>query len=412
MLLGVDVFVVGALALSSPVVRSSATAASVRRRCVAAAMSVEPVVDLRSDTVTTPTPSMRKAMAAAEVGDDVFGDDPTVHAVERRIASMFEKEGALFVPTGTMGNLIAIMAHTWERGSEYVVGDAAHVYIFEQGGAAQFGGAHPRALATQPDGTIGDAATVCAAIRTSDQHFPITRCVALENTHNLMGGKVLPMDYTTSISEAVHDRGVAMHLDGARVWHAAEKLGVSLAEAAQPFDSLSVCMSKALGGPAGSLVVGDAELIARARRLRKGLGGTMRQTGVLAAAALVALDEILPTLGTDREHAATLASGLAALNFAVEPPDTNLLYFSLSPGASHAFTASQLVGACAREGIRFLVVPGSDPNRMRMVCHHQVDAAGVQRTLDVIGKACADPEWVTAGDAGAVAGASYAGGGK
>ena len=175
-----------------------------------------PMVDLRSDTVTKPTASMRSAMAAANVGDDVFGDDPTVHAIEKRVADMFGKESALFVPTGTMGNLISLMAHTWERGSEYIVGDQAHIYIFEQGGASQFGGAQPRALPTMPDGTIGDAAAVCAAIRTDDQHFPITRCLALENTHNLMGGKVLPMEYVQGLSDAVHDRGVALHLDGVR----------------------------------------------------------------------------------------------------------------------------------------------------------------------------------------------------
>ena len=375
------------------------------------ALSMQPVVDLRSDTVTTPTASMKKAMAAAEVGDDVFGDDPTVKAIEKRVANLFGKEGALFVPTGTMGNLISIMGHTWERGSEYVVGDEAHVYIFEQGGAAQFGGAHPRALRTMEDGTIGDAATIASAIRTSDQHFPITRCVCLENTHNLRGGKVLSLEYVDEVAETAHERGVAVHMDGARIWHAASALGVGLDEVGAAADSLSVCLSKALGAPAGSLVVGTEEMIARGRRLRKGLGGTMRQTGVLAAAGLVGLDEILPSLANDHMHAARLSDGLGALGFVdIVPPSTNLLYFSLTPGVTHSFTATQLVSACAREGIRFLVVPGADPNRMRMVTHHQIDDADVERTLEVIGRACAEPDWVTtSGDAPAVA-ASYAGG--
>ena len=346
-------------------------------------------------------------MAASVCGDAVFGDDPTEIALERRVAALFDKESALLVPTGTMGNLISLMAHTWERGSEFIVGDEAHVYIFEQGGASQFGGAHPRALATQADGTIGDVATIRSAIRPSDQHFPITKAVTLENTHNLRGGKVLPMEYVQAVGDMAHENGIALHLDGARIWHAATALGLGLDEVAAPADSLSVCLSKALGAPAGSVIVGSAELVAKARRLRKGLGGTMRQTGVLAAAGLVALDEVLPRLSDDHANAQTLAACLTRLGFEVEPPATNLLYFSLRPGDSHAFTAAELVAACAREGVRFLVVPGSNPNRMRMVCHHQVTAEGVSRAIEVIEKACAEPDWVTAVD-GAKA-ASYAG---
>jgi len=309
-----------------------------------------------------------------------------------------------------MGNLISLMVHTWERGSEYIVGDEAHVYIFEQGSAAQFGGAHPRALPTKPDGTIGDVAAIRSAIRTSDQHFPITKVITLENTHNLRGGKVLPMDYVSAVGEMAHENGVALHLDGARIWHAAAALGLGLNEVAAPADSLSVCLSKALGAPAGSVIVGSAELVAKARRLRKGLGGTMRQTGVLAAAGLVALDEMLPNVADDHANAQSLADGLSALGFVVEAPQTNLLYFSLRPGETHSFSATELVSACAAEGVRFLVVPGSDPNRMRMVCHHQVNAEGVELALEIIGKACAEPDWVMKAPASAAA--SYAGGGR
>jgi len=378
---------------------------------LAHALAMPPmVVDLRSDTVTTPTASMRSAMANAEVGDDVFGDDPTVKALERRVALLFGKEEALFVPSGTQGNLISILAHCWTRGSEFVVGDQAHLHIFEQGGAAQFGGAHPRALPTQPDGTIGDATAMAAAIRPSDQHFPVTAAIALENTHNLCGGKVLRTAYVEEVAATARAAGVAVHMDGARIWHAAAALGETLAEVAAPVDSLSVCLSKGVGAPAGSLVLGSSELMLRARRLRKGLGGTMRQTGVLAAAGLVAIDEVLPSLADDHARAARLASGLVALGFTLEPPQTNLLYFSLTPGQTHAFTAAQLVGACAAEGVRFLVVPGADPNRMRMVTHHQVSDEGVQRALDVIERACADPDWVNSGaKAGSLSGVSYAG---
>ena len=261
------------------------------------------MADFRSDTVTQPTPGMLNAMVSARVGDDVFGDDPTVKALERRVATLFDKEEALFVPSGTQGNLISILAHCWERGAEYVVGDQAHLHVFEQGGASQFGGAHPRVLPTRPDGTIGDAASVAAAFRPDDQHFPVTAALALENTHNLCGGKVLPTQYVADVAAAAHERGVAVHMDGARIWHAAAAQGQSLAEVAAPADSLSVCLSKAVGAPAGSLVVGSGELMRRARRLRKGLGGTMRQTGVLAAAGLVALDEVLPSLAEDHTRA-------------------------------------------------------------------------------------------------------------
>ena len=205
---------------------------------------------------------------------------------------------------------------------------------FEQGGCAQFGGAHPRALPTAADGTIGSAENIRAAIRTSNEHFPVTKCVTLENTHNLRGGKVLPMDYVQAVGDVAKEHDIALHLDGARVWHAAASLGLSLEEVGAPCDSLSVCLSKALGAPAGSVLVGSGDLITKAQRLRKGLGGTMRQTGVLAAAGLVALDEILPNLADDHANAQALADGLGALGFEVEPPQTNLLYFSLTPGES------------------------------------------------------------------------------
>lgn len=338
------------------------------------------VVDFRSDTVTQPTASMREAMKCAEVGDDVFGDDPTVQKLERRIADLLGKEAGVFVPSGTMGNLVCMLSHCRERGSEYIVGDQAHIYIFEQGGAAQFGGCHPRALVTAPDGTVGDAATIEAAIRPDNEHFPVTKVVALESTHNLCGGAVLSQDYVDDVCGVAHTHGVAAHLDGARAWHAAAALHVPIADYVRPFDSVSVCLSKALGAPVGSVVVGEADFVKRCRKLRKGLGGTTRQVGVLAAAGLVALDEILPNLGGDHARCARLAEGLAALGFAVEPPTTNLLYFSV--GSAQTLAADAFVAACDQRGVRLLVVPGA-VGRMRIVTHHQVDDDGVARALEV-----------------------------
>mmetsp|Transcript_67417 Transcript_67417/g.132187 ORF Transcript_67417/g.132187 Transcript_67417/m.132187 type:complete len:394 (+) Transcript_67417:63-1244(+) len=356
--------------------------------------SLLPIVDLRSDTVTTPNKEMRQVMSAAEVGDDVFGDDPTVKALERRIAGLFGKEEALFVPSGTMGNLISVMAHTWERGSEYIVGDRSHIYIYEQGGAAQFGGAHPRALATSSDGTLslGD---IHAAVRSEDQHFPRTTLLTLENTHNMCGGVAVPTHYMRQARGIASDCGLKVHLDGARIWNAAAALGQTLEEVGEHADSLSVCLSKAIGAPAGSLVVGDAKFIARARRLRKGLGGTMRQSGILAAAGLYALDAHLPNLESDHRRARTLAASLAALpGVSVERTDTNLLFFSVDPHASGGLHADDLVNAAAEDGVRFLKISGE---RMRMVLHHQVDDTGVERAVASLTRAIADPERTKAG---------------
>jgi len=368
---------------------------------------LHPIVDMRSDTVTKPTSSMSAAMASAEVGDAVFGDDPTEARLEAKVAKMFGKEAALFVPTGTQGNLICCMAHCWERGSEFVVGNRAHIYLYEQGGAAQIGGIHPRALATADDGTFASLDELRGAIRPDDHHFPVTSLVTLENTHNMCGGTVLPTEYVASVGAIARDEaGAALHMDGARIWHAAESLGETLEQVAAPADSLSVCLSKAIGAPAGSVIVGSGELIKRGKRLRKALGGTMRQTGVLAAAGLVGLDEILPRLGEDHNNAQRLAGGLAAAGFEVEPVATNLVFFSAKP-ESMGIGASELVAAASAEGIRFLCIGGQ---RMRMVTHHQVSAEGVERALEVIARLLAEPEAATS--SGAPVAASYAGGSK
>ena len=306
------------------------------RGLAVSAASGAPLVDMRSDTVTKPSAAMRDAMAKAEVGDDVFGDDPTVKRLEARVAELCGKEAGLFVPSGTMGNLCCVLAHTWERGSEYIVGDAAHIYIYEQGGAAQFGGAHPRALPTAADGTL-DLGAVGRAVRADDAHFPVTKLLCLENTHNMCGGVVLPTSYVAAAGALAREHGVALHMDGARVWHAADALGEPLARVLAPAESASVCLSKALGAPAGSVVVGPDALVARARRLRKGLGGGMRQAGVLAAAGLHALAEHRERLLEDHEHAAELAEGLEQLGFAVQRPETNMVWCGPPDGLSVPF---------------------------------------------------------------------------
>ena len=368
-------------------------------------IALTPVVDLRSDTVTTPTASMNKAMAQAKVGDAVFGDDPTEAALEDRVAKLFGKEAALFVPTGTQGNLICLMAHCWERGSEYVVGDRAHIYLYEQGGGSQIGGAHPRVLPTADDGTF-DISALRRAIRGDDQHFPVTRLVTLENTHNMCGGVVLPTEYVSAVGTVAREEAAAaLHLDGARIWHAAAALGESLETVAAPADSLSVCLSKGLGAPAGSVIVGSAELVGRGRRLRKALGGTMRQTGVLCAAGLVGLDEVLPNLGNDHAHAQALASGLGALGLDVEPVATNLVFFSVDE-TRLGIGAAAIVAAAAAEGVRFLCIGGQ---RMRMVTHHQVSFEGVERALDVLNEILAQPDRY-GGEALRTGAESYAGG--
>jgi threonine aldolase len=243
------------------------------------------IVDLRSDTVTKPTPAMREAMARAEVGDDVFGDDPTVNALQQRIATMLGFEAALFVPSGTQSNLVAIMSHC-QRGDEYIVGQMAHTYRWEGGGAAVLGSVQPQPLAHQGDGTLA-LADIEAAIKPDDAHFARSRLLCLENT---LGGRALPLAYMRDATALACRRGLAAHLDGARLFNAATALHVSAREIAQHFDSVSVCFSKGLGAPVGSALCGSREFIARAHRWRKMAGGGMRQAGVLAAAALHALE--------------------------------------------------------------------------------------------------------------------------
>ncbi|MBU6489478.1 MAG: low-specificity L-threonine aldolase [Burkholderiales bacterium] len=328
--------------------------------------------DFRSDTVTRPGAAMRAAMAAAEVGDDVFGDDPTVKRLEARVAETIGKEAGLFVPSGTQSNLIALMTHC-ERGDEYIVGQQAHCYRWEAGGAAVLGSIQPQPLENAADGTIA-LADIEAAIKPDDPHFARSRLLALENT---IGGKVLPADYVQAATALAKQHGLLCHLDGARLFNAAIASGTSPAQLALPFDTVSVCLSKGLGAPVGSVLVGSKAAIARARRWRKMLGGGMRQAGILAAAGLYALEHNVERLAVDHANARTLAQGLAKLpGLTVTAPDTNIVFVNVEASLAPAF-ASHL----ARHGIGVVSSYGS--TRQRWVTHLDVDSEAVDYALSV-----------------------------
>jgi threonine aldolase len=313
---------------------------------------------------------MKAAMAAAELGDDVFGDDPTVNALQAKVAALLGKEAALFMPTGTQSNLAALMSHC-ERGDEYLVGQMAHTYRWEGGGAAVLGSIQPQPLAQQADGTIA-LADLEAAIKPDDAHFARTRLLALENT---WGGKVLPPDYVEAATALARRRGLATHLDGARLFNAAVASGRPAAELAAPFDSVSVCFSKGLGTPAGSALAGPKALIARAHRWRKMLGGGLRQAGVLAAAAAHALDHHVERLAEDHANARRLADGLQGLpGVTVTPPQTNIVFVDVAPEK-----AAGLV-----ERLRAAGVLCTGLYTLRLVTHLDVTAADIDRAVAVL----------------------------
>ena len=330
-------------------------------------------IDLRSDTVTRPSEGMRRAMLAAELGDDVFGDDPTVNRLQARAAELLGFEHALFFPSGTQSNLAALMSHC-QRGDEVIVGQEAHTYRFEAGGGAVLGSIQPQPLANRADGTL-DLAEVEAAIKPDDAHFARTRLLALENT---IGGRAIPRAYLEQALALARRRGLATHLDGARVFNAAVRLGLPARALVEGFDSVSVCLSKGLGTPAGTVLVGGSEFIKRAKRARKMLGGAMRQAGVLAAAGLYALEHNIERLAEDHANAERLAQGLGALGLPVQQ-HTNMVF--LTPPAERA---ARLVEALRAQGV--LVLPGA---RMRLVTHLDVDARGIERALAAFANALA-----------------------
>ena len=325
------------------------------------------IIDLRSDTVTKPSPAMRAAMAMAEVGDDVFGDDPTVNRLQEHAAALFGFEAALFFPSGTQANLAAVMSHC-QRGDEYIVGQEAHTYRYEAGGGAVLGSVQPQPLANRADGTL-DLAEVESAIKPDDAHFARTRLLALENT---IGGRAIGRSYFEAALALAQRRGLATHLDGARICNAAVKLGMKPAELCRGFDSVSVCLSKGLGAPVGTVLLGGGEVVGRARRCRKILGGAMRQAGVLAAAGLHALEHNVARLADDHANAERLAAGLAQIvGLRVEPPQTNMVFVHVPPDRAGA-----LVGHLRAMGV--LALPGT---RMRLVTHLDVSAADIDRAI-------------------------------
>ena len=336
------------------------------------------MIDLRSDTVTLPSPEMREVIAKAEMGDDVYGEDPTVNQLEVESARLLRKEAALFLPSGTMGNLAAVLTHC-ERGSEIILGNKAHIFLNEAGGAAALGGIHSHTIPNQKDGTL-KLDDIKSAIRFDDIHHPRTQLICLENTQNMCGGVALTVEYTKAVGEIARDHQLKLHLDGARIFNAAAALDVDPAQLVEPVDSIMFCLSKGLGAPVGSILCGDAEFINRARRIRKMLGGGMRQAGLVAAAGLFALKRNLPLLKEDQRRALVLAQGLKDVNgisLMDEIPPSNMVYLNLGPELS--FDAIQMKAKLKEKGI----LGGIEGERqIRLVTHLWITDKDIEDVIE------------------------------
>lgn len=329
-------------------------------------------IDLRSDTVSRPSDAMRAAMAAAPVGDDVFGDDPTVALLEERAAAVMGKEAAVFVPSGTMANLVAVLTHT-KPGDEIILGDQNHIFQYELAGAARFGGVITRALPNEANGAL-DPNQVAAAIRREDMHAPGSTLLCLENTHNRCGGAAVPVETISALADVAHQRKLRVHLDGARIFNAATALGVQARQIAESCDSVSFCLSKGLGCPIGSVLCGSHDFVQRARRNRKMLGGGMRQVGIIAAAGLYALENNVTRLAEDHANARALADGLRELGpFRPNSPETNIVIVDIVRGSLDGWLA-----AFAREGVLGVAF---GPQRMRLVTHINITRANIDDAL-------------------------------
>jgi len=336
------------------------------------------LIDLRSDTVTKPTPEMREAMYRAEVGDDVYGEDPTMNRLEEMAAERLGKEAALFVVSGTMGNLVSLLTHCG-RGDEIIMGDKAHTFLYEQGGVSALGGIHVRTVPNLPDGTL-DPQDVEAAIRPDNLHFPRTRVICLENTHNVCGGVPLTPQQMAPIKEIAERHGLAVHLDGARIFNAAVALGIEAKEIAAQADTVQLCFSKGLSAPIGSAICGPADFIREARRTRKVVGGGMRQAGVIAAAAIVALEKMVDRLAEDHENAHLLAEGLAEIpGLKIDPSSvkTNIVIF----GVQAQVAEQEVVARLAERGVKVGVI---GPGRLRAVTHYGITRQDIDRALVII----------------------------
>ena len=332
------------------------------------------MIDLRSDTVTQPTPAMRQAMAQAEVGDDVYGEDPSINRLQDLAATYMGKETGLFIPSGTMGNLVAVLAHCG-RGDEVILGNLAHTFLYEAGGISALGGVHSCQIPNQADGTL-DIDEIRHAIRSNDAHQPITRLITIENTHNRCGGVALSAEYTQAVGELAQEYQLKVHLDGARIFNAAAAQEVSVKDLTSPVDSVTFCLSKSLCAPVGSVLCGSKEFISRAHRIRKQLGGGMRQAGVLAAAGIVALETMVDRLAEDHQRAQKLAAGIGSIpGIILDPgtPFTNMIFFSLDETLT-SLTAQQVAQRMQEHGV-YLGVTGK--YRFRLVTHYWIDDAAV-----------------------------------
>ena len=336
-------------------------------------------IDLRSDTVTKPTPEMREAMAEAEVGDDVYRDDPTVNRLEALAANALGKESALFVPSGTMGNLLALLVHC-QRGDEAIVGDKSHIYLNEAGGMSALGGIQPCPVPNQKDGTLAPD-DILASIRTEDVHHPITRLICLENTQNICGGIPLTAAYTREVGELARKNNLSLHIDGARIFNAAAAQNVSIRDLVDPADSVMFCLSKGLASPIGSMLVGTSKFIARARHLRKMLGGGMRQVGVLAAAGIISLEKMTTRLADDHARARKLADGLRNVKGVLvdeSSPYSNMVYLNLASDVK--VDAAKIIDSALKQGV---LLDCENARRFRLVTHYWVDDKAVDKVIQV-----------------------------
>lgn len=333
-------------------------------------------IDLRSDTVTLPTNEMLKAISKAELGDDVFQEDPTVNKLEHLAAKTFNKESAIFMPSGTMANLVAVLTHC-QRGDEVILGDQSHTFLYEAGGISSFGGVHSRQIKNHDDGTMS-LEEIKNSIRKKDVHFPPSRLLCLENTHNRCFGMPLDMNYIKNVSEIVKNNAMMLHVDGARIFNAATRLKKSVAELTSEVDSVSFCLSKGLSAPAGSLLCGKKEFIERARFNRKALGGGMRQSGILAAAGILALDEMPKKIINDHQNASSLAKGLNAISgisIDLDKVKTNIIYFKLNHSKIDSVT---LINSMLKKNIKFLEL---GPNWFRLVTHAGINEEDIEHVL-------------------------------
>lgn len=339
--------------------------------------------DFRSDTTTHPTEKMRQAMANAKVGDDVYGEDPTVNALEQKAADMLGKEQGLYVTSGTMGNLLAVLAHC-ARGDEAIMGTMGHTFLHEAGGVSVVGGVVIHTIPNQADGTLALQDLENALRNPEDAHEPISRLVILENTQNACGGIPLSLAYTQRVAGFARKHGLLLHLDGARIFNAAVALGLPASKLVEPADSITFCLSKGLCAPVGSVLCGDAAFISRARRLRKMLGGGMRQAGIIAAAGIVALDEMVDRLAEDHNRAALLGDGLrsmAKVHLTKNSPQTNMVFFKLDE--SVPLSVNEFLHAMKQEGVLLM---DSGPAEYRMVTHHDITDQAIEVTLDAFRK--------------------------